>query len=1409
VHPEQKAKPTFTPKVGCFAPLSNLLHRTGSRALSSRRRSAVTYLGRRATSQGRRVRHAFPFAVMLVFVAVALLPAAAQAKQARLLAGTFGGAANPAPFPANPYPLETATAVAVDEATHDVYVADTGRARVEKFDAAGHFILMFGKGVNKTKVEEAGSTEAERNVCTAASGDECQVGESSFPPMSPLEEPRYLAVDNSSGPSAGDVYVSINGEETASGLVDKFDSSGQLVTGWASGGQLDGAAVLSPPAPVAGPFGRMHGIAVDRAGDLWVDAGEKMFEFRQDASFVGGWEPADADFGIAVDSETNLYLTAGEGEDGVTKYDSAGKETGLVAPSKSEVDEHGAFGVFATQGLAIDPSSDELFLDGREGTKSGERGIIKRYDSSCHPVVTSEVPQPGCEPAESFGEGLISTFPLGLAIDSSTKDLYVAESNRVAVFAFLDVPDVLTAQPTDPTHTSATLNGTVNPAGAELNPGTVGCRFEWGLTAAPYEHTAPCDKSAAQIGAGFTPVEVHAAIAGLEAGKTYHYRLVASNANDVNESIDEPSLGSDLAFGPSLIESASSVGVTASSATLQALVDPNNLDTHVRLEYGVEAGVYDQSTEEVDIGSAGTGQVADFQLLGLTAATTYHYRVVAENVLGEGLEATFGPDQTFTTQSVTPLTLPDSRQWEMVSPPQKTGARIVAIPEGGLVQAAAGGGAVTYRAKSPTESEVQGFTNGEQILSVRGPDGWSSRSLGIPHVSPTGFAINATTEYKAFNPDLSLSVAHPFGEFDPAISPEASESTTYLRDLSSSCGETCFRPLVTAKPGFENVPPGTIFGQEQECTSGIGQKSNVECGPTFEGATPDLSHIILASQAPLVGGAGEHQLYEWTDGRLSQISVLPEGGQAPASATAGLQGGRRGISGDGGSVAWSAAVVGGGTRLYLRANADASPSASGACEEPGQACTLQLDAPACGGCKGGNGRFQFMSADGTRVFFTDSSRLTADSGASPTPGDNKADLYECRIVEADGELTCALTDLTPANGGEGAAVQGSILGAAEDGSSVYFVAEGVLASNQVDNGSGPETAVSGRPNLYVSRDGVTTFLTRLAEGDSNDWTERLAHQPTEVSSDGRWLELMSERSLTGYDNRDISSEKPVAEVYLFHSAEGGGGTLRCASCDPTGIRPQGIEYSKLEPSDHGLVGGPGGIWPSAALVGANVPGWPLIGTVNAEQSPYQPRYLSGSGRLFFDTVNGLVPQDSNGTQDVYEYEPPGIGDCTEASSTFSSASGGCVGLISSGTSREESAFIDASESGDDVFFVTSSRLAPQDVDTSVDVYDAHVCSAAVPCLPAPPPSPPVCEGDGCQTPATPPVDPTPGSLTFSGAGNLLECATGKVLKGGKCVKKQQKKTKKHKKKHHTKTKNKNGRKSKKSKRANTDHGGNR
>jgi hypothetical protein len=262
---------------------------------------------------------------------------------------------------------------------------------------------------------------------------------------------------------------------------------------------------------------------------------------------------------------------------------------------------------------------------------------------------------------------------------------------------------------------------------------------------------------------------------------------------------------------------------------------------------------------------------------------------------------------------------------------------------------------------------------------------------------------------------------------------------------------------------------------------------------------------------------------------------------------------------------------------------------------------------------------------------------------------------------------------------------------------------------------------------------------------------------------------MSQRPLTGYDNRDAVSGERDEEVFVYHAAgEAEAGTLLCASCNPTSARPHGVESKK---AGEGLVGS---VWDTRTWLAATVPGWTPY---TLGQTLYQSRYLSDQGRLFFNSSDALVPADANGTEDVYQYEPPGVGDCTESKPTFSPASAGCVDLISSGTSKEESAFLDASESGNDVFFLTASQLSHRDVDTALDVYDAAVGGTEAEVA-----RPVECSGDACQQPAVPPNDATPGSLTFNGAGNVVECPKGKVKQKGKCVAKKHKKAKHHKKK---------------------------
>ena len=683
------------------------------------------------------------------------------------------------------------------------------------------------------------------------------------------------------------------------------------------------------------------------------------------------------------------------------------------------------------------------------------------------------------------------------------------------------------------------------------------------------------------------------------------------------------------------------------------------------------------------------------------------------------------------------------------------------------MQAAANGDAMSYVADAPTESGPSGYAEGVQVFSTRGAGGWQSRDIALPHEAATRLSGGNGFEFRFFSEDLSQGIVQPFGALVPSVSPEASEQTAMLSSdyLNANPNEPCqpasmhcFRPLVTGKPGYANVPePGTTFGEEALCTGP--EPELTLCGPTFQGATPDASHIVLSSKVgldPQIAGEG---LYEWTAGKLAPVSLLHGSGAAaedpglgnPAGTTPhGSSPSARGaISEDGSRVIWSANS--GGEHLFVR-------------DVPREE-TVQLDVPQ--GVKpltAPNPEFQVASADGSTVFLTDTQHLTADSSGVG------ADLYECELrEEAMGVLKASLTDVAP--GGD---VQGQVLGISRDGSWVYFVANGVLAPGAVHGTCRQNESTAGEEcNLYVRHAGVTQLVAVLSGADKPDWdysASDLARLAARVSPDGRWLSFMSERELTGYDNRDVVSGEPDEEVFLY---DGVTGRLTCASCNPTGARPVGEEYEKLTSGNGGLVGGDR-VWEPAVWLAANVPGWTPL---ELQVARYQSRYLSDSGRLFFNARDGLVPQAVNESWDVYEFEPVGVpvGEhaCSAGSGSgsvvFRGARGfvvegrvgeegaGCVALMSSGESPQESAFLDASESGGDVFFLTTARLEPRlDYDSAIDVYDAHECTGVSPCSQPPAERSAVCETEAsCKASPSPqpPLFGAPASATFSGPGN--------------------------------------------------------
>jgi WD40-like Beta Propeller Repeat len=679
----------------------------------------------------------------------------------------------------------------------------------------------------------------------------------------------------------------------------------------------------------------------------------------------------------------------------------------------------------------------------------------------------------------------------------------------------------------------------------------------------------------------------------------------------------------------------------------------------------------------------------------------------------------------------------DGRGWEMVSPLEKQGAAVEPLNEG-LIQASEDGSAIAYYTRGPIVANAPGHSFETPVLSRRGSAGWSTQELATPHeeviiaAGPSGAG-----DYKLFTPDLSVGLLEPLGNTPLPPLPAGAEKTLYLRNMATGS----YLPLVTAA----NVPPGAKIGEEEH-----GQI-------VFRSASPDLSHVVFSSPEALTAnafkGGGDQSLYEWAGGRLQLVSVLPrngEGKENPASEE-GAQAKlgweerlvRHAVSDDGSLVVWQAQA--GETRhLYLRDTARGE--------------TIQLDAVQSGEGKGTvEPRFQTASSDGSRIFFTDTQALTAS--ADGIEGYSWGDLYVFEVSAGAGPLSGTLRDLTlDRNAGEKAEVLGGVPGASEDGSYVYFVANGALAPNSV-HGTCENFEVAEpkeRCNLYVEHRGTGGWeepkLVAVISGeDRTTWANggfRVgANFAVRVSPDGRYLAFMTGLSVTGYDNRDAVSGVPDKEVYLY---DAGAGRVVCASCDPTGVRPTGMFDTSLL-----LVDRPGTF--SQRWLAGSIPSWTL--SRNDYEAFYQSRFLGDGGRLFFQSPVALVPGDVNGREDVYEFEPLGVGGCQTTTRgsrvVFSEASGGCVGLISSGTSEEESAFVDASASGGDVFFVTSEGLVPQDGDGAFDMYDAHECTGASPCLsPAAASSPPCSSAEACRSAlSATEAFGSPASVSAAGSGN--------------------------------------------------------
>jgi hypothetical protein len=191
-------------------------------------------------------------------------------------------------------------------------------------------------------------------------------------------------------------------------------------------------------------------------------------------------------------------------------------------------------------------------------------------------------------------------------------------------------PSVTTKPASGVGDTSATLNGSVVPNGQ-----TTSVVFEYGTSTGYGAKT-----SVKSAGAGTRTVNASAAVTGLAAGATYHFRVVATNATGT-------STGSDQTFttsGKPVVHTNAPGSVTGTSAALSGTVDPAGHSTSWYFEFGPTTA-YGTKTASQSVGSSGGAHTVTVPISALAPATTYHVRLVATNSSGTN----YGADVSFAT----------------------------------------------------------------------------------------------------------------------------------------------------------------------------------------------------------------------------------------------------------------------------------------------------------------------------------------------------------------------------------------------------------------------------------------------------------------------------------------------------------------------------------------------------------------------------------------------------------------------------------------------------------------------------------------------------------------------------------------------------------------------------------------
>jgi tripartite motif-containing protein 71 len=254
--------------------------------------------------------------------------------------------------------LKNPTAMAVDS-KNNLWVSDSGNTRIVEFNEKGEFVLTFGTNVNATKVS-AGGSEAEKNLCTAASGNVCRAANTGSLPGQ-LSGPRGIAVT-----AGGNIWV----VDAGNSRLQKFSPTGAVLN------------TISGEGTEPGKLKAPTSITVAPDGSIWVaDTGNNRIEqWSSSLAFVravgkegtGGGEfksPA----AIEADSSGTIWV-GDKGNNRVEQFDEVGSYVGSFGSPGAGT---GQFAMASPMGIALDNKGSIWITD--PGHYRVQRWLIPRF----------------------------------------------------------------------------------------------------------------------------------------------------------------------------------------------------------------------------------------------------------------------------------------------------------------------------------------------------------------------------------------------------------------------------------------------------------------------------------------------------------------------------------------------------------------------------------------------------------------------------------------------------------------------------------------------------------------------------------------------------------------------------------------------------------------------------------------------------------------------------------------------------------------------------------------------------------------------------------------------------------------------------------------------------------------------